>query len=59
MKDLFINIWKSPASTFAGAVTALCLWAASDLIDAPKYVSIPASGIAIFLGAMYPGRPRP
>lgn len=55
MKKLFANLWKSPASSFAGALVALGLWLASDAVDVPEYVALPAAGIAVFLGALYPG----
>jgi hypothetical protein len=56
MKEFFKGIWTSKATTFAGAVVALGIWLASDAVDVPDYISLPAAGIAVVAGALYPGK---
>lgn len=54
MKELISRIWTAPAKTAAGAVVALGIWLASDAVDLPDYVALPAAGVAVFVGAFYP-----
>lgn len=59
MKNLISNIWNMPASTFAGGVLALLIWAGSDMVEIPEPWGTIASGLAILIGALYPRPLKP
>ena len=61
MKKLLTNVWNMPASTVAGGILAVCIWASSGLAGLPEPWVKVAAGLAVLLGALYPKplKPKP